>query len=447
MTQALNETERWPLLTEQGRQTLHRLYQHPHAPNFNHRCGDRLTSGGLQRTRQYEKALKANRIDWKTGEVPKWAQRFAKRCLDKVPIYRRNGGSSRNFFSLPTISRTDLAREPWSFVPDGQPLDDLIVYNTSGRTGHPLAILCHPEVSSQYLPLLRKVLGAHKVTLRGGPRRVAIVLVCAQRRTYTYASVSSFLDGAGFAKINLNSADWKHPADRVAFLDDCRADVYTGDPISFLELARLPLQSRPKALVSTAMAMLPRFRRQLEKRFRCPVIDLYSLNECGPVAFANANGHRLFAHDIFVEVLRADGTSCAPGERGEIVVTTARNPFLPLLRYRTGDWASLAFERGVPLLKNLEGRPPVLFRDAEGRVINNIDISNALRSLPMAQFHLHQAANGNLTFRVLASIGVKKEATRLLRQLFGTRATLFVRKLTQKESRAGKLLQYTSELT
>ena len=119
---------------------------------------------------------------------------FALHCLENVPIYRRSGASADHFLSIPTVSRADIGREPWSFVPDGQSLDDLIFYGTTGTSGHPVKIPSHPEVSSKYLALLRAALSMHDVKLEGGSGHVAIVLVCAQNYTYTYASVSSFLD-------------------------------------------------------------------------------------------------------------------------------------------------------------------------------------------------------------------------------------------------------------
>lgn len=446
MTQALTETERWPLLTENARRMLHRLYQHPHAPKYNHRCGDRLRREGLRRVGKYARELESARIGWKPGEIPAWVRRFAKRCLEKVPVYRARGGSADDFLALPTVTRAELGREPWAFVPDDQPLDDLILYATSGRTGHPIEILSHPEVSSKYIPLLQRALAPHKVRLRGGAGRVSIITVCAQKSTYTYASVSMFLNGAGFAKINLNPSEWTSPKDRVTFLDGCNPEIYTGDPIAFLELAKLKLRSRPRALVSTAMTLLPKFRRQLEKRFCCPVIDLYSLNETGPVAVGVEGGHRVFVPDVFVEVLRADGTPCDEDEHGEITLTTARNPFLALLRYRTGDWGRLTIGRGVPILKDLEGRPPVLFRHADGSVINNIDVTNALRGLPLAQFQLRQRADGSVLLRVRADRTIHSRARRALRMLFGAARRIEVRPLSDRETRNGKLIQYTSEM-
>ena len=38
----LTEAERFPLLTERGRKLMEWMWEHPHAPRFVGRCGDRL---------------------------------------------------------------------------------------------------------------------------------------------------------------------------------------------------------------------------------------------------------------------------------------------------------------------------------------------------------------------------------------------------------------------
>ena len=98
--------------------------------------------------------------------------------------------------------------------------------------------------------------------------------------------------------------------------------------------------------MSTSLALDPSLRQALAARFGCPVVDWYSTVETGPIAFAcpSGTGLHLLPHDLHVEVLHPDGSSCAAGERGEIAVTGGRNPYLPLFRYRTGDFGSLRFE-------------------------------------------------------------------------------------------------------
>ena len=130
------------------------------------------------------------------------------------------------------------------------------------------------------------------------------------------------------------------------------------------------------------------------------MIDLYCTTESGPVAVAGRGGFDILPHDLYVEVLGPDGAPCRPGERGEITLTGGRNPFLPLLRYRTGDWASLEFHQEMPVLVGLEGRAPVVFKTAAGQWVNSIDVTTILHEFPLSQFSLDQAADGTLKIEV-----------------------------------------------
>jgi phenylacetate-CoA ligase len=108
-----------------------------------------------------------------------------------------------------------------------------------------------------------------------------------------------------------------------------------------------------------------------------------------------------------VEALRADGTVAADGERGEITVTGGRNPFAPLVRYRTGDWGHLDRSPcpcGDPTVRivDLEGRMPVLLRASDGTPVSTVDISRILREHPLLLHELEQRRDRACTLKLRA---------------------------------------------
>ncbi len=450
MADTLTDRERFPLLTDEGRALLKRLREHPHAPRYTAQCGNRLTADHLRRVRAYEAQLGAAARGWPAGAVPDWLPGFVEACFRDVPFYRRYGAPPKHIADVPPAGRADLSREVWSFVPDSQPLDDLILYATSGTSGHPLRIPSHPVVGACYTPLIKAALEQHGVALDSGRGQVACILVGWQRRSYTYPSVTPHQDDAGHLKLNLHPDDWRAPDDRARFLDDCNAEIYTGDPLAFAELLKLPLKARPRALVSTAMKLLPGLRRQLESHFACPVIDLYSMNETGPIAAAaGANPDepivwRLLQPRLYVEILDDDGLPCPAGARGEVVVTGGLNFLLPLLRYRTGDFASLEWRGGEPVLVDLEGRRPVLLRGAGGQALNNLDVTNALSPLALPQFALHQYSDGTVGVRVRSDTAASESQVRqALLGLFDADQIVAVELV---DSLGDKTIQYTTDL-
>jgi phenylacetate-CoA ligase len=221
-------------------------------------------------------------------------------------------------------------------------------------------------------------------------------------------------------------------------------EIVAGDPISFAVLLDLPTRIRPRALLSVSMMLTAGLRARLEARFGCPVIDLYSMNEVGPIGVADAaaGGHVLLQPRLYVEIVGPDGGALPAGVRGEVCVTGGFNFCLPLLRYRTGDFASLAVVAGEVVLIGLSGRRPVRFRTADGKWVNNIDISHALQPLSTAQFAVHQAADGAVKVRLSPHALFEAErATELLRGLLGA-VPVTVGTIGEE----GKVLQYTSDL-
>ena len=416
---------RHPLLDARGQETLRWLSEHPAAPRYNYACGDMLTPESLARVKAYAAEQDAHPPGW-DGQ-PAWLEEFARRCLRDVPFYRAYGGWSGDFTGLPTCDRHDLAAQPWAFVPDDQPLDDLLMYYTSGTTASKMWVLSDPESTSKYLVALERALALFGLRFQHRSP-VALALVGQQENTLTYPCTSSYLDQAGYLKLNLNPAEWRRPEDREEFLDACDPEVYSGDPLAFLELAKLDLKTRPRALVSTSMALLPGLRARLESRFECPVLDVYSLCEARCLAVDTGTGHQLLTNDLFVEILD-----------GEVVLTGGRNPFIPLLRYRTGDYASLEMRGRTPVLVGLEGRQPVRFVTPDGRSINNIDVTEVMKPFAIPQFHLHQERDGRLTFRYEGEGLSERDLRAALEGLLGPV------ELARADLGGRKMVRYTSD--
>lgn len=434
----MNHDERYPTLTEDGAQMLRFLTEHPNAPIYRNSSGNRLTAKDLEQVRAFEAEVQNSQAP---TEIPSWLSGFVEKCFAEVPFYRSYGDIPSRFEDIPTFDRAELSRNIARFVPDSAPVDRLMHFQTSGTTGHPLIVPSHPVVAAHYLAFHRKALRHFGIELRHGRGKVGVVLVGFQRKCFTYVSVTPSMQESGLAKINLHLNDWHHPDDRAKYLDDLAPEVYTGDPISLTELATLAIQNNPRAILSTSMTLSTALQKKLEARFQCPVLDLYSLNEAGPVAVRDhdGNSHLLLQHCMFVEILDAHGKRVAPGQRGEITLTGGFNFCLPLLRYRTSDYATL---NGTSLF-GLAGRPPVQFRTQTGEWINNVDVTHALLRFVIPQFSLHQSKTGSLHLRFVPRYASSDELRNALLELFGPLQELSIEELQTFEA---KVLQYTSDL-
>jgi len=210
-------------------------------------------------------------------------------------------------------------------------------------------------------------------------------------------------------------------------------------------LLAISFAHQPRAILSTSMTLLAGLRTQLELRFACPVLDVYSLNEAGPIAVYDPalDAHVLLQQHMIIEILNEQGQPLAPGQRGEITLTGGFNHCFPLLRYRTGDHAALELRAGEWVLAGLAGRAPVRFRSASGAPINNIDVTHALKPFALPQYALLQRADGS--FR-LAIHGIQNADLRAVESALRALLGEVQLKVSAHRQLCDKLVQYRSEL-
>jgi phenylacetate-CoA ligase len=441
------DEDRYPVLGEAGRRMLAFLREHPAAPRFRNQSGHRLTPADVAAVRAFADEVARAAVTSAPGVSPPWLDGFVAHAWARVPSLRALGARPARFVDLPTTSRADLARDIAAHVPDDIPTARMINFRTTGTTGHPLLLPSLPAVAASYLAFHQRALARLGIALTHGAGQVGLVLLGHQERCFTYVSVTPTMGESGLVKLNLHPADWRDPDDRARYLDALAPEVLAGDPLSYAELLTLPVTLRPRAALCTAMALHDGLRDAIEARLGCPVLDLYSMNEAGPIAVADRalGGHVLLQPRMHVEILDDDDRPVPDGERGEITLTGGFNPCLPLVRYRTGDFAALDRRGREPMLVGLVGRRPVRFRTTGGAWRNNIDVTHALAPFALAQFALAQEADGGLVLEVpaaaLAADGPALVAA--LRALFGADARVTLSPLA---GAPGKRPQYRSAL-
>lgn len=438
------DSDLFPTLSIEGKRILDFMREHPAAPIFRNRSGNKLSSSEVDELMNYEREISSSAVGWPQDGKPVWLPEFVERTLGDVPYYRQPGKPMGSFEEIPTVCRADFSSDIARFVPDSIAIDRLINYRTTGTTGSPLLIASHPLVAGRYLSYHKSALRHFGIELTYGQGKVGVILLGFQQKCFTYVSVTPTMNDSGLAKINLHPNDWRNPDDRAKYLDAMAAEVIAGDPLSFSELLQLPTTIKPRALLSVAMMLTPGLRKALETRFKCPVLDIYSLNEVGPVAVFDPalNGHRLLQPRLYVEILDREGRNVMPGERGEITLTGGFNFCLPLLRYRTGDFAEISYSHATPVLIGLSGRTPVRFRNELKQWFNNIDITHALGQLPLPQFGLHQRSDGTLILRLTQSaLSLAEHAKNALKPIFGQQHIA-----VETISSDNKIVQYSSDM-
>ncbi len=167
---------------------------------------------------------------------------------------------------------------------------------------------------------------------------------------------------------------------------------------------------RPTGIVTSSMMLLDAERAVIEEVFGVPVTNRYGCEEVSLIACEcerHAGLHLNFEHNI-VEFLRDDGSPCAPGEDGRIVVTELVNLGMPMLRYEVGDHGvpsdrECPCGRGLPLMEQVTGRVADFLRALDGSRVAGISlIENTLTRYPgILQMQMVQDARDHLTINLV----------------------------------------------
>ena len=436
----------FPVLSPAGRDTVRRLVNHPNAPLYREVCGHRLTRPGVWLARWRQWQVMHAEVPWSVDATapPPWADEWLHQLARTVPAAR--GLAGRPWADLPLVSRADLSYALHLHTPANLPRDRLLWLATRGTTGHPLNVPSLPGVVAGEQAYRRRALRHFGVEPRAGAGQVGMMLF--QKQGALQASVNPLQGACGIAKLNLDPEGWHSPDDRALYIDAMAPELVSGDPVSLAELAGLGLKHRPRAILSTSMALHEGVRRELEWRFRCPVLDVYGMNESGPIGVFDpkVEGFVLLQPRLHVEIVDAAGRPLPYGQFGEIVLSGGFNPCLPLLRYRTGDHALLALSPRGPVLRSLIGRGWVRYRAPGGRWLDSSALGQALAPFPLVRFTLHQQADGQLVLRAASMEPLANLAPRLREAIeasFGETLPLTIEPLVADDD---KLRQFTSDL-
>ncbi len=143
-----------------------------------------------------------------------------------------------------------------------------------------------------------------------------------------------------------------------------------------------------KVVFCTSERLYEHQRESISTAFACPVANGYGGRDAGFIAHeCPSGGMHITAEDIIIEIIDEQGEIQPPGVAGEIVVTHLATSDFPFIRYRTGDIGVLGTEqcacgRGLPVLKEIQGRSTDFIVAADGTVMHGLALIYILRDQP-----------------------------------------------------------------
>ncbi|HET7312510.1 MAG TPA: phenylacetate--CoA ligase [Mycobacteriales bacterium] len=282
----------------------------------------------------------------------------------------------RDLPKLPTVEKQDL----WDHYPFGMLAvareDVVAVHGSSGTGGRPTLVGYTKADLDLWGEMVARSLGC------AGATKGTIV-----HNAYGYGL---FTGGVGFHLGGIRLGATVIPmsggmTDRqVRLIADLRPQVLTCTPSYAVTLGEAIAQERVdvsslRAGIFGAEPWSESLREQIQQLLPLKAIDVYGLSEViGPgVATecieAQSGLHVNEDHFLVEAVDPGDGEPVADGTPGELVFTTPTKEALPLLRYRTGDIASLHRER-CPCGRTLVRMSKVLGRRDDMLVVRGVNV-------------------------------------------------------------------------
>lgn len=299
-------------------------------------------------------------------------RRMLKHCATNVPYYRRvfrrlgfdpeRIRDISDLRALPLLDKETVRANIKELLAENVPARDRLYYTTGGTSGTPL--------------------GIYNLRHSGG-RELAFILTQWARVGFRYKHRRAILRGAPVK----NRRHWRYEVSERAFvfsnfhmtpenvaeyarvMRDNRLSALHSYPSAVVDFARhlkdLGLEPpRLASVLASSENLYPGQREFIESFFGARLFSWYGHTENLILAgeCEVSNYYHIFPEYGVAEVVREDGSAAeSEDELGELVGTTIDNFAMPLLRYRTGDYARVgpagcACGRSYKLIKETRGR-------------------------------------------------------------------------------------------
>ncbi len=284
----------------------------------------------------------------------------AERVFEKVPFYRKRFeeclmtpsaiSSLEDIRRLPFTTKKDL-RANYPFNMFAAEMKDIArIHGSSGTSGKPTVVGYTRKDIDNWADIV-----ARSITIAGGePGRIL-------HNAYGYGLFTGGLglhyggEKLGMATVPVSGGNTDR---QITLIEDFKPTVIAGTPSYVLHIAeemaamgKDPKNSSLKYGIFGAEPWSEEMRRTLEETWGLKACDIYGLSEVmGPGVSMECHeaqdGLHVAEDHFIVEVINPKTLEpVADGEEGELVFTSLTKEAFPVIRYRTGDIASITREK------------------------------------------------------------------------------------------------------
>jgi phenylacetate-CoA ligase len=389
------------------------------------RRAERLGADALQRR---QRTLLADQLNYAFGHCSFYRRRWGDRATFE-PSYDLES----RIADLPLLSKRDLQEHCDELAAQPSPAR-VSRKTTGGSTGRPVTVLKDAEALAW--ERAASWLGYGWYGIRPGDRGVRFWGSPTRhvKRRVRFALADLAMNRTLFSAFAFTERDLERYWARCLRLRPAYFYGYT----SMLEALGRHVMERPgpggrslnlKAVIATAEVLTEPQRDLMQEAFGAPVKNEYGCGEVGAIAYECERSRlHVLSENVYLEVLRPDGTAAELGEPGEVVVTDLRNRAMPLVRYQLDDFAVSGERcdcgRGLPTILNVFGREYDFVQAADGRRFHGeywMYLFEDLREsgLPIGQFKVVQTEPDRVEIQLEMSRPLTLDDEQKMRQAIG----------------------------
>ncbi len=370
---------------------------------------DRFRKASREEVLAYQEEELGRTLEFVTDQVP--AYRSLRSTVERLKPF----DALKNF---PLVDKAALQDDMRSYLPRDLKRIPHYEITTGGTSGNQLRLLVDDASQSIETAFVHRVWSrvgytprCRKATFRGVP--------FPNLRPGIYWQPNPIYNELQFSPFHMSESTLKLYVDELVRYDP---GYFQGYPSAIDLLAEYVLRNdltrlfkRVRAVLLASEACSPAQTERIGRAFDARVFPTYGHSErlimTGPCEVSDVHHH---TPDYgIVEIVADDGATCrSPGERGELVGTGLLNRSLPLVRYRTGDFATLAESdcecgRHWDRFTDIEGRWKQDMLDGRSGARMSIAALNMHGEIfaHVARYQYYQDEPGRCVLRVMTTAG------------------------------------------
>ena len=300
---------------------------------------------------------------------------------------------------IPFINKDIVRSAPDMFLVSGQNRKKLISLTTGGTTGEPLRLYYEKGVTRTkervyILDMMSRV--GYRPDDTMAVFRSALIRGRTNKKLWEYDPVKNRYF---FSMYDLTEKNMMRYFDKLQEIKPRFLHVYPSALTIFAHFMRakkLPPIDSIAGILSGSENTFPHQIRLFREVFGCKLLRWYGLGEMSALGGSCESSYDYHCYPTYsyTELIDHEGRPVTEiGQKGEIVGTTFDNISMPLIRYRTGDYAIYGGEQCPSC-----GRIGLLLKEVEGRVQEYIiDKGGNKFSLGPFIFGIHEKFWGNIS--------------------------------------------------